>query len=92
MFNLYSDNLHFVVNDLQTYKLSFVMKKNMATFDRIIRLVVVIALVGLNLAGITSGVLMIVCWVAAAIFTFTIATGFCPLYTLFGISTCKIEE
>ena len=60
------------------------MKKNENNTDRIVRgVVAVAAAIG---AVLTSGVLSIVLWVVAAIMA---VAGFCPLYTLFGINTCK---
>ena len=63
------------------------MKKNENNTDRIVRGVVAVAVaIG---AVLTSGVLSIVLWVVAAIMAVTAVAGFCPLYTLFGINTCK---
>jgi hypothetical protein len=62
------------------------MKKNVGTIDMIIRLII----------GIAIGVwgLMNSNWLGL-IGIIPIATGlmnFCPLYTVFGIGTCKIES
>lgn len=63
------------------------MKKNENNTDRIVRgVVAVAAAIG---AVLTSGALSIVLWVFAAIMAVTAVAGFCPLYTLFGINTCK---
>ena len=63
------------------------MKKNENNTDRIIRgVVAVAAAIG---AVLTSGALPIVLCVVAAIMAVTAVAGFCPLYTLFGINTCK---
>lgn len=63
------------------------MKKNENNTDRIVRgVVAVAAAIG---AALTSGALSIVLWVVAAIMAVTAVAGFCPLYTLFGINTCK---
>ncbi|WP_314930249.1 DUF2892 domain-containing protein [Corynebacterium argentoratense] len=63
------------------------MKKNENNTDRIVRGVVAVA--GAIGAVLTSGVLSIILWVVAAIMAVTAVAGFCPLYTLFGINTCK---
>jgi hypothetical protein len=64
------------------------MKKNMGNTDRLIRILVSAALVGLNLGGMLTGTLALVAWVIAAVFVLTALVGFCPLYTLFGINSC----
>jgi hypothetical protein len=63
--------------------------KNMASWDRLIRLGVSAAIVAMAALGVISGVLMYVLLVIALIFTVTSVTGFCPLYTLFGFKTKK---
>ena len=61
----------------------------MGTADRIIRLAVVAALVALYVTETITGTLGIVALVAAGIFTLTSLVGFCPIYTIVGIKTCK---
>jgi hypothetical protein len=61
----------------------------MSSADRIIRLILVILVAVLYYTGTISGTLAIVLGVLAAIFLLTSLVGFCPLYTLFGISTKK---
>jgi len=70
------------------------MKINMGNIDKIIRAIIVIACLGLFFGGIVVGTFGYVLLAAAVILTFTITTGFCPLYTFLGISSCpvKIEE
>lgn len=67
------------------------MKVNMGNIDKIIRVVVVLAALGLYFGGVLTGVLGYVAIAVAVIFGFNIATGFCPLYTIFGISTCAVK-
>jgi len=67
------------------------MKKNMGTTDRIIRLVIVAAIVGLYFASIISGTLAIILLVVAGIFLLTSVVSFCPLYAPFGLSTCATK-
>ena len=64
------------------------MKKNMGSADRVIRLIVAVALVVLYFTGIITGTLGIVALVIAGIFTLTSFVSFCPLYAIFGIRTC----
>ena len=65
------------------------MKRNMGTLDRLLRTVVVApVLIVISLAVFGAGsVLGIVALVFAGIMLATSAVGFCPAYTLFGIST-----
>jgi hypothetical protein len=67
------------------------MKKNMGTIDRIIRLVVAAIIIVLYLTGTVPGVVGIILIVIALIFVATSFIGFCPLYTLLKISTCKVK-
>lgn len=61
------------------------MTRNMNNLDRVLRAILVLALIGFALY--LQGVWGIVFGVLAAIFLFTSVTGFCPLYRLFGFST-----
>lgn len=66
------------------------MGKNVGQTDKMIRIVVaVFAAVG---AFMSSGTLAIVLWIVAAIMLVTGLVGFCPLYRLFGISTCPVDR
>lgn len=68
------------------------MKKNMSSTDKIIRLIVSAIMVTLYLTNTVDGVLGIILLVLAGIFTFTSIIGFCPLYAIFGISTCTVKK
>jgi hypothetical protein len=68
------------------------MKKNMGAADRIIRLVLAVLAVGLYLGNIITGTVGIVLIILAAVFVFTSLVSFCPLYTLFGLSTCPLKK
>ena len=65
------------------------MKMNEGPVDRIIRVLVGIALIALGLLGIVSGVWMWVAYILGAILLLTGIVGFCPLYKLFKTSTAK---
>jgi len=65
------------------------MKKNMGLTDKVIRIIVVIVLLTLFFTNTISGTLGIIAIVVSVIFLATSLIGFCPLYTLFGLSTCK---
>lgn len=61
---------------------------NVGTMDRIVRLVVAVALVGLAAFGGLESWVTIATLVVAAILGLTAVVRFCPLYALFGIRTC----
>ncbi len=61
--------------------------RNEATWDRIVR--VLLGVVVAAIAATMSGAGMIVLWIVAAVLVITGLVGFCPLYRLVGVSTCK---
>ncbi|NKQ34280.1 MAG: DUF2892 domain-containing protein [Chloroflexi bacterium] len=65
------------------------MSKNMASWDRIVRIVLALVFVGLIVTGTVSGWLAIVLGILAAVFVVTSLIGFCPLYAPFHLSTRK---
>lgn len=65
------------------------MKKNMSTLDRVLRVLVAVVLVVLAMNGTIPGALAYAAWAVAAIFALTSVVSFCPLYRVFGISTCR---
>ncbi|HOU29940.1 MAG TPA: DUF2892 domain-containing protein [Bacteroidales bacterium] len=65
------------------------MKKNTGKLDRIIRLIIALLIGILYFTNVISGTLGIVLLVFAVILLITSITGFCGIYTLFGINTCK---
>ncbi|MFY9310227.1 MAG: DUF2892 domain-containing protein [Bacteroidia bacterium] len=68
------------------------MKPNMGTFDKVIRILVAIAVIVLYLTHQISGTTAIVLLIVAGIFILTSVIGFCPLYWPFHISTVKKEK
>lgn len=67
------------------------MKKNMGSTDKIVRLVLAAVFIALAKFQVVGSPFDIVLYVAAAIFVVTSVVNFCPLYTLFGINTCKTK-
>ncbi|WP_281541170.1 YgaP family membrane protein [Maribacter aestuarii] len=65
------------------------MKRNMGNADRTIRFLIAVLLGVLYYNGTISGTLGIVLVILAVVFFITSFAGFCPLYSPFGISTCK---
>jgi Protein of unknown function (DUF2892) len=68
------------------------MKKNMGSTDKVVRLVIAAILAALYFTGTVTGTLGIVAIVVAAVFTLTSLVSFCPLYTIFGLSTCPVKK
>ncbi len=63
----------------------------MSTTDRIIRLFVVGVIAGLYFTGTVAGLPGYALLVVGVIFLITSLFGSCPLYSLFGISSCKVK-
>ncbi|MCZ2443946.1 MAG: DUF2892 domain-containing protein [Flavobacteriales bacterium] len=68
------------------------MKTNMGGIDRMLRIGIAIAIAILFFTKIISGVLGIALMILAGVFLVTSFIGFCPIYTLFGINTCKTKK
>lgn len=68
------------------------MKTNMGGMDRVVRLIIALVVVALYYFGVISGTLATVLLVLSGIFVLTSLVSFCPLYTLFGINTCKVKN
>ena len=62
--------------------------KNVGTVDRIVRLLVAVAIVVAYATGWIGGTLAIVLGVVAAAMTLTGLVSFCPAYRLLGINSC----
>ena len=67
------------------------MERNMNGIDRIIRVVIAIAAVvaaaAVGFGSVGAWILLVV----GGIMLVTAAVGFCPLYRVFGVSTCKVR-
>ncbi len=63
------------------------MKANVGGIDRILRIVIGLALIGLTLTG-TIGAWG---WIGV-VPVLTAALGFCPLYTVLGFSSCPVNR
>ena len=64
----------------------------MASADRIIRIILAAVFGYLYFSGTLTGTLGIVLVVLGVVFLLTSAIGSCPLYSLFGFSTCPVEK
>ncbi len=63
------------------------MKANMGIIDRIVRVVLAIAVAVLYFTGMISGTAAVILGALAGIFLLTSLVGSCPLYLPFGLST-----
>ena len=68
------------------------MQKNMGSIDRIIRVIVALAVGVLFLLGEISGIAAIVLGILAAVFLLTSAMGSCPLYIPLKLNTMSKEK
>ena len=68
------------------------MKKNMGTIDRVIRTLIALAVGALYFTGQIGGLTAAVLGGLSVIFLLTSIVGSCPLYTLFGLSTCPVKS
>ena len=68
------------------------MKKNMGSTDKVVRVLVAIAVALLVYIQVVTGTLTYILIAVAAIFVLTSAVSFCPVYSLFGLNTCKVKK
>lgn len=67
------------------------MKTNMGGIDRIIRFALALVFGALYFTKTVEGTLAYVLLALGGVFILTSMVGFCPLYTLFGWSTCSAK-
>jgi len=65
------------------------MKKNMGGTDRILRFGIALLVICLYYFKVVEGTLAYVLLAFSGIFILTGFVGFCPLYTVFGVNSCK---
>ncbi len=72
------------------------MKCNMSAFDRILRIVVAVAIAVFFALGMLKGAAALVLGILAVILFLTSVVGFCPVYAVFSTGTnrkaCAVEE
>ncbi|MFZ6012556.1 MAG: YgaP family membrane protein [Bacteroidota bacterium] len=68
------------------------MKTNMGKFDRLVRIVVAVAIAVLYSSNMITGALAIVLLIVAVAFVITSFVGFCPLYLPLKLSTKKKKQ
>ena len=65
------------------------MKANMGGADKVVRLIVAVIIAVLYFTHVIGGTLGLVLLALGGVFVLTSLISFCPLYTIFGINTCK---
>jgi hypothetical protein len=68
------------------------MKKNVGKIDTWIRILIALAVLLLYYFDVISGTLAIILLVAGIVLLLTSLFGFCPLYSILKINTCKKEK
>lgn len=68
------------------------MKKNMGSLDKLIRTAIALVIAILYFTNVITGTVAIVLALVAIIFLLTSLVNFCPIYAIFGASTCKTKE
>ena len=63
------------------------MKPNIGTADKVVRIFLAIAIVGLYFTNLIAGTTAIILLILAVIFVLTSFISFCPMYFPFGFST-----
>lgn len=66
------------------------LQKNEHNTDRLVRALIGVVLTAVGLL-VTTGIASIVLYVLAAIMFVTALLGFCPIYKIFGLSTCPMK-
>lgn len=68
------------------------MKKNMNGLDRIVRLVLIAIVAVLYYMNVISGTAAIILGISSVVLFLTSVVSFCPIYAIFGASTCDVKE
>ena len=67
------------------------MKKNMGTIDKVVRVTIAAIIAILYFTNVITGTLGIVLLILAGVFVLTSLISFCPIYRIFGLSTCPVK-
>ncbi|WP_097044617.1 YgaP family membrane protein [Flagellimonas pacifica] len=68
------------------------MKKNMGGLDRMVRTIIAVIVFALYYLDVIEETLAYILLGLSGIFVLTSFISFCPLYTLFGMNTCKVKK
>lgn len=64
----------------------------MGGVDRIVRFILALVVITLFYFKVIEGTLAYVLLALSGIFVLTGLVSFCPLYTIFGLNTCKVKN
>lgn len=67
------------------------MNKNIGSTDKVIRILLAVVFAALYFTNTVTGIAGTVLLVLSIIFLLTTLVGFCPIYRIFGMSTCKVK-
>ena len=67
----------------------YIMKKNVGKIDVWVRIIIALIILILYWQGIIGDTLALILLIVGIVLLLTSLLGFCPLYTLFNINTCK---
>ncbi|MCB0820225.1 MAG: DUF2892 domain-containing protein [Bacteroidetes bacterium] len=68
------------------------MKANVGNIDKAVRIVLAIVFAALYFTGTVTGTVGIILLVLGGVFVATSLISFCPLYAIFGMSTCPVKK
>ncbi len=68
------------------------MKKNIGSADRIVRVLIAAVIAILYFTNTITGTLSLALLILGGVFLATSLIGFCPLYAIFGLSTCPAKK
>lgn len=68
------------------------MKTNVGSIDRVLRVLIAVAASILYFTGTVEGTLGYIVLAVGAIMLLTALIGFCPIYSIVGLSTCKTKK
>jgi hypothetical protein len=67
------------------------MKKNLGPIDKVVRVTIAAIIAILYFTNVITGTLGIVLLILAGVFALTSLISFCPIYRIFGLSTCPVK-
>jgi hypothetical protein len=68
------------------------MIKNIGTVDKVLRILLAVIVAVLIITKVLTGAAAIILAIVAGMFLITSLLGFCGLYSLIGINTCKTRK
>lgn len=68
------------------------MKKNLGSIDRIVRAIFAVIVSILFFTNVITGTLGVILLVVGGVLLATSFINFCPLYSIFGISSCPVKK